>query len=162
MKILETMILSPIVCITMAGILTIISFDFILNIPWNLTLYLFNTHVLLIFLTWLTIMLVPDVPGPFVTLIRSIDTYAQYYNFLLNYLMPPSLISKSIKFNNIQQLMERINDNCGICMDTLNENNISILQCTHVFHTECVEQWLQTRNVCPKCKQGDKVTNKDQ
>ena len=44
---------------------------------------------------------------------------------------------------------------CGICMDSFNENEkIKRLPCEHIFHIDCMNQWLQTKKTCPFCDQA--------
>ena len=44
---------------------------------------------------------------------------------------------------------------CGICMDSFRENEkIKRLPCEHIFHTDCMNQWLQTKKTCPFCDQA--------
>ena len=44
---------------------------------------------------------------------------------------------------------------CGICMDSFRENEkIKKLTCDHIFHIECMTQWLQTKKTCPFCDQA--------
>ncbi|CAM8915658.1 unnamed protein product [Rhodiola kirilowii] len=40
---------------------------------------------------------------------------------------------------------------CIICMNE-DEVGISRMPCTHVFHTECVENWLRISSSCPICR----------
>ena len=43
---------------------------------------------------------------------------------------------------------------CGICMDSFNEfEKVKRLQCKHIFHIDCMSQWLQTKKNCPFCDQ---------
>ena len=43
--------------------------------------------------------------------------------------------------------------NCVICLeDFKNGDNATVLPCIHIFHTECVKNWLKTQNCCPICK----------
>ena len=43
--------------------------------------------------------------------------------------------------------------NCIICLeDFKNGDNAIILPCIHIFHTDCIKNWLKTQNTCPICK----------
>ena len=55
-----------------------------------------------------------------------------------------------------------INDNCSICLETINNNNNTILlkDCNHIFHYECIKKWIiekETDSSCPLCKK--KINN---
>ena len=44
---------------------------------------------------------------------------------------------------------------CGICMDNFLENEkIKKLPCEHIFHTDCMSQWIQANQICPFCDQA--------
>ena len=50
---------------------------------------------------------------------------------------------------------ENINSNhCIICQENFHqEDKVSALSCRHIFHQECVENWLLNYNsVCPICR----------
>ena len=43
--------------------------------------------------------------------------------------------------------------NCVICLEDFKEgDDIIILPCIHVFHKNCITDWLQSHNDCPICK----------
>ena len=43
--------------------------------------------------------------------------------------------------------------NCIICLeDFKNGDKAIILPCIHLFHTECIKNWLKTQDTCPICK----------
>ena len=45
------------------------------------------------------------------------------------------------------------NSNCIICMELFNENElVKQLPCGHIFHGECIDQWLGEQKNCPFCK----------
>jgi hypothetical protein len=47
---------------------------------------------------------------------------------------------------------------CAICLESLVPNNntafnyVAQLPCHHIFHSQCVAQWLKTSPVCPFCR----------
>jgi hypothetical protein len=59
--------------------------------------------------------------------------------------------------NEFEQLEHRplneISENlCNICMDNLS-NTVTMLQCSHTYHTCCLKQWLCNHNIsCPVCR----------
>jgi len=43
---------------------------------------------------------------------------------------------------------------CSICLQELRAGDtIRTLPCNHLFHTGCLDQWLQVKNTCPNCVQ---------
>ena len=45
------------------------------------------------------------------------------------------------------------NNNCVICLNDFDIGDIiSALPCCHVFHTECIENWMKNELTCPVCK----------
>ena len=43
--------------------------------------------------------------------------------------------------------------NCVICLeDFKNKDKAIILPCIHLFHKNCINNWLKTKNICPICK----------
>ena len=68
-------------------------------------------------------------------------------------------IKKNTLIDQIETIKYNIDDTtffqCGICMDTFVENEkIKKLPCDHIFHTECMSQWIQTQKTCPFCAQA--------
>jgi hypothetical protein len=42
---------------------------------------------------------------------------------------------------------------CSICLgDYENEEELRLLPCGHMFHTPCIDAWLQINRICPLCK----------
>ncbi len=40
---------------------------------------------------------------------------------------------------------------CSICYEPL-VNDTFILPCNHIFHTTCMNRWIQESNTCPYCR----------
>lgn len=41
---------------------------------------------------------------------------------------------------------------CGICMDSFyDQEMVKKLPCGHIYHKDCLNQWMQTKNKCPFC-----------
>ena len=38
------------------------------------------------------------------------------------------------------------NSECIICFEEINENNKYILECNHVYHTDCIMKWFRNGN----------------
>ena len=56
------------------------------------------------------------------------------------------------------------NEDCSICLENYKETHtdkyITILKCDHVFHSECIDEWIRFNGNnarCPLCK--DKISN---
>ncbi|KAI3630116.1 hypothetical protein MIR68_011551 [Amoeboaphelidium protococcarum] len=58
------------------------------------------------------------------------------------------------KPDDIRQSVIRLATNCSICIDDFEEGNeLKVLQCGHVFHSDCLQPWLcEKSGVCPLCK----------
>ncbi|KAL4933371.1 putative RING finger domain protein [Aspergillus undulatus] len=51
---------------------------------------------------------------------------------------------------------------CSICMDVVKlGDEVSLLPCTHWFHPQCIEAWLNQHNTCPHCRRGIDPTSAD-
>lgn len=52
-------------------------------------------------------------------------------------------------------LLPTDNDNCGICQDQLGPVNVvSINDCDHQFHQQCLYGWFNKQLCCPFCKEN--------
>ncbi|CBF69910.1 putative RING finger domain protein [Aspergillus nidulans FGSC A4] len=51
---------------------------------------------------------------------------------------------------------------CSICMDAVKVGDeVTVLPCTHWFHPQCIELWLNQHNSCPHCRRGVDPTAAD-
>ena len=50
---------------------------------------------------------------------------------------------------------------CAICRANFDEDNrISVLNCHHQYHSNCIREWVTTRNpTCPTCRESSRVSN---
>ena len=56
------------------------------------------------------------------------------------------------KIDDIKKL-DNDKKNCVICMeDFKNGDKSTNLPCLHMFHTDCIQNWLKKQNTCPICK----------
>ena len=54
-----------------------------------------------------------------------------------------------------------INQECSICLDTIDRHKpIKTMICNHTFHKECIDLWLQHKNICPLCRYSFNVLYK--
>jgi hypothetical protein len=61
--------------------------------------------------------------------------------------VPPSL--------SIDDIVFEVQNECAICLDEVNMNDIYILSCNHVYHEQCILKWFETskKTQCPLCLQ---------
>ena len=56
------------------------------------------------------------------------------------------------EIEDINQLSEEKKE-CIICLATFKKSDkITLLPCTHMFHSHCVESWLKVKDYCPVCQ----------
>ncbi len=55
-----------------------------------------------------------------------------------------------------EELCIAVNSTCSICLDDFEKGEqLCVLPCGHLHHTECIMPWLTTRNAnCPLCKES--------
>ena len=64
----------------------------------------------------------------------------------------PRNLSKEI-INTLPHIEANEEGHCSICLDNIAcEQKVTILPCTHKFHSTCVDNWLLIKAVCPICK----------
>jgi len=43
-------------------------------------------------------------------------------------------------------------ETCTICLDDFElKERVKILECKHIFHTHCIEDWMKVKRKCPNC-----------
>ena len=43
---------------------------------------------------------------------------------------------------------------CCICLEKITKENSVALPCAHVFHSDCINKWININPSCPLCKQS--------
>lgn len=83
------------------------------------------------------------------------------YNFRKNEKKNKNKIIKNIKV--LQKKWRRkkyigkSKENCTICLNYLIEKKCYKLNCSHIFHKECLNKWRIDKNECPNCR--EKIIN---
>ena len=58
----------------------------------------------------------------------------------------------TIKFNTINQI-DLLNTTCPICLMEFEDNNtVSKLSCNHIYHPDCINEWINENEICPICR----------
>lgn len=63
-------------------------------------------------------------------------------------------VCSKCNLQDIQSFIEKISDvkeNCSICFTELNSHPVK-LKCNHIFHIDCISQWVKTSATCPICR----------
>jgi len=55
-------------------------------------------------------------------------------------------------------------DSCGVCLEKFDlpdeeEEIVGLLECTHLFHIDCIQGWLCESLTCPQCKNNISIHN---
>ena len=58
------------------------------------------------------------------------------------------------QYKHIQKYDSRRETECAICLEEFKRNDIikEFYKCKHIFHKDCLKNWLRRANVCPLCK----------
>lgn len=59
--------------------------------------------------------------------------------------------------NNLDRKTISIDDTCSICLNNLmlssdNQTEVCQISCKHLFHKNCISEWLLKKKNCPKCR----------
>jgi hypothetical protein len=51
------------------------------------------------------------------------------------------------------KVVDESNSSCSICLENFEVGaTVKSLKCSHVFHSECLDKWIEVSNACPLCK----------
>ena len=68
--------------------------------------------------------------------------------------LDPTLLDNlpSTKLRDVSKL-EDDKKNCIICMEDFKvDDEVIFLPCLHIFHKDCITEWLKSHDDCPICK----------
>ncbi|CAD8068476.1 unnamed protein product [Paramecium sonneborni] len=89
---------------------------------------------------------------------NNVDLDEMSYEQLQDLQEKMGFVSRGLLVNQIKALLaqckiqKQINDCCTICLED-SGNPVEIeLECSHVFHQECISEWLSREKHCPVCK----------
>ena len=41
---------------------------------------------------------------------------------------------------------------CVICLELMDyDDELIIIECSHIYHKDCLKQWLKKKKICPLC-----------
>ena len=62
-----------------------------------------------------------------------------------------NLLNQEKSFEQISHEYNNINSGCSICFDEFDKDTLCIIlpECEHVFHRDCIEEWLRDHPNCP-------------
>jgi len=64
-----------------------------------------------------------------------------------------NLIIASQEFSILTDELQSNNKDCSICtVDYEKDDMISITNCNHIFHTDCIKEWARYKKICPICR----------
>lgn len=60
------------------------------------------------------------------------------------------------KYSTLTLKKRKKNTECSICFDDYHEtDNIIILNCSHIYHLKCIQDWFHENLNCPICRNSD-------
>jgi len=59
----------------------------------------------------------------------------------------------SQRFETLNEKIQEENKDCSICINSYSlDDMISITNCNHIFHTDCIKEWGKYKTQCPVCR----------
>jgi hypothetical protein len=81
-----------------------------------------------------------------------------YFNDALRNFKPPKRKANEEEKTELSKKIKTIEKqhDCPICTKDL-KNNVVTLQCGHMFHKNCINQWTKTSDTCPICRNPNTI-----
>lgn len=62
-------------------------------------------------------------------------------------------IKIKLKNNQKSEIKQFIKPTCSICLEEIEKKDaIKVKVCGHIFHKDCISEWVEIRNNCPMCR----------
>ncbi|KAJ3118547.1 hypothetical protein HK098_005903 [Nowakowskiella sp. JEL0407] len=103
------------------------------------------------------------VPNPFMTMLNMVgnpggldDIITELMEQAQQRSAPPAateeMINKLPSISITHEMLDRKAD-CTVCQDEFTQDSSALeLPCHHIFHTDCIQQWLKMNGSCPVCR----------
>ncbi|KAF5179722.1 E3 ubiquitin-protein ligase ring1-like [Thalictrum thalictroides] len=77
----------------------------------------------------------------------------EYFNATYEHKLVPAAPSSVEALKTMKCDEENLKDPCTVCREEfMIGEDIALMPCLHVFHKDCIGQWLKTTNTCPICR----------
>ena len=85
---------------------------------------------------------------------RQVNSFRDELSISIN---NSSTINK-IKKNTLDYNLLKKDSDCSICLEPFSKDKeIIILECKHIYHTDCIVQWLNKDISCPLCRESSLI-----
>jgi hypothetical protein len=66
----------------------------------------------------------------------------------------PPIPPEPIKISRHHTKAKGTEGTCGVCLSNMEENDelTPMTQCVHIYHSTCVDKWLDMNHTCPTCR----------
>lgn len=59
----------------------------------------------------------------------------------------------ALNFGIVRYDVSSTQKNCSICLsEYMQDEEVVECACKHIFHNECITEWLHTKQTCPLCR----------
>lgn len=60
-----------------------------------------------------------------------------------------------LKFHSSEMIKSKEESSCSICLQGLKDGELarSLPRCGHIFHLNCIDEWLNRQGTCPMCRE---------
>ncbi|KAI8886034.1 hypothetical protein K501DRAFT_331475 [Backusella circina FSU 941] len=65
---------------------------------------------------------------------------------------PATRIISSLTEKRLAQDDPEYQTECSICQEIFSKEKLYVLPCRHVYHSECIDQWIRLKPTCPICR----------